>query len=420
MIDLTHDSVNQEFKPFLSSGIELKILHIIASVDPKGGGPIEGVVQQSICRMQNQDLVHILSLDDPNQNIVSQCLVKTFACGKLRPRDWRRFLPWVHYGWSYKAVNWLKANHDNYDIVVVNGLWNFATMTAKLGLVDSRTPYVVFTHGMLDPWFKKAYPLKAMAKQISWWLCEGPLLKHAKYVLFTAEEEQRLAHDAFWPYKVNGRVVGYGTADIPKHDPAQDIAFREKVPNLGTRPYLLYLSRIHPKKGCDLLIEAFARIASEYPELDLVIAGPDQTGWQPKLQAIATKLGIGDRIHWPGMVQDAAKWGAFYGCEAFILPSHQENFGIVVAEAMAAAKPVLISNKINIWREIEVEKCGLVETDTLDGTIALLRNFLRLTAQEKTAMGEAGRTTFMERYEIIIATQNINLALEEACRVEPT
>ena len=140
MIDLTHDSVNQEFKPFLSSGIELKILHIIASVDPKGGGPIEGVVQQSICRMQNQDLVHILSLDDPNQNIVSQCLVKTFACGKLRPRDWRRFLPWVHYGWSYKAVNWLKANHDNYDIVVVNGLWNFATMTAKLGLVDSRTP----------------------------------------------------------------------------------------------------------------------------------------------------------------------------------------------------------------------------------------------------------------------------------------
>ena len=87
---------------------------------------------------------------------------------------------------------------------------------------------------------------------------------------------------------------------------------------------------------------------------------------------------------------------------------------------MAAAKPVLISNKINIWREIEVEKCGLVETDTLDGTIALLRNFLRLTAQEKTAMGEAGRTTFMERYEIIIATQNINLALEEACRVEPT
>ena len=109
MIDSTYDSVNQEFKPFLSSGIELKILHIIASVDPKGGGPIEGVVQQSNCRMQNQDLVHILSLDDPNQNIVSQCLVKTFACGKLRPTDWRRFLPWVHYGWSYKAVNWLKA-----------------------------------------------------------------------------------------------------------------------------------------------------------------------------------------------------------------------------------------------------------------------------------------------------------------------
>ena len=97
------------------------------------------------------------------------------------------------------------------------------------------------------------------------------------------------------------------------------------------------LSGTHPsEEGCDLLIDAFTKVAADDPGLDLVMAGPDQQLWSAKLQETVNKAGIGDRVHWPGMVIGDAKWGAFYGSEAFILPSHQENFGIAVAEALGS------------------------------------------------------------------------------------
>lgn len=125
----------------------------------------------------------------------------------------------------------------------------------------------------------------------------------------------------------------------------------------------MYLSRIHQKKGCDLLLEAFAKVASTDPDLHPVMAGPDQTGWVLKLKAHAARLGIADRVAWLGMLQGDDKWGAFYSAEAFCLPLHQEYFGVVVAEAMVCGKPVLISNKVNIWREIEVDGADIVQSD---------------------------------------------------------
>jgi len=167
----------------------------------------------------------------------------------------------------------------------------------------------------------------------------------------------------------------------------------------GDRRYLLYLSRIHEKKGCDLLIAAFARVAAEMPDVDLVIAGPDRTELRPRLEAQAAQLGIASRIHWPGMVLGDAKWGAFRGCDAFILPSHQENFGIVVAEAMACARPVLVSTRVNIWDEVVRGGGGLAEPDTIDGTEALIRAFYKMSEPERAAMGAKARETYLAHFE---------------------
>jgi len=100
------------------------------------------------------------------------------------------------------------------------------------------------------------------------------------------------------------------------------------------------------------MLEAFVQTAALDPELHLVIAGPDQVGWRRELQTIVDKTGLTSRVHWPGMLKGALKWGAFYACEAFILPSHQENFGIAVAEALACGKPVLLSDQVNIAPDI--------------------------------------------------------------------
>ena len=136
------------------------------------------------------------------------------------------------------------------------------------------------------------------------------------------------------------------------------------------RSYLLFLSRIHPKKGCDLLLQAFAKIAPAHPKLHLIMAGPDAVGMRKHLQTIVDQAGLTDRVHWPGMLKGDAKWGAFAVSEAFVLPSHQENFGIAVAEALACGRPVLISDQVNIAPEIEADGCGIVEPDTLEGTSA--------------------------------------------------
>ena len=180
-----------------------------------------------------------------------------------------------------------------------------------------------------------------------------------------------------------------------------------QYPALQGKRLLLFLSRIHAKKGCDLLIEAFGRVAASDPALHLVMAGPDQTGWQAALERRADALGVGDQITWAGMLKGDLKWGAFFAADAFVLPSHQENFGIAVVEALACGLPVLISDKVNIWREIQEDGAGLVAEDTASGAEDLLRRWSALTPSEKDAMREAARLCFERRFEIGKAVANL-------------
>ncbi len=162
-------------------------------------------------------------------------------------------------------------------------------------------------------------------------------------------------------------------------------AFLRSFPELRNKRLLLFLGRLHEKKGCDLLIDAFAAVSRENPALHLVLAGPDAGGMQAALSRRAAALGL-SAITWTGMLRGDAKWGAFRAAEAFVLPSHQENFGIAVTEALACGVPVLISKRVNIWREIEQDNAGLVDDDTAAGTQRLLRRWLALAPAERSAM----------------------------------
>lgn len=304
------------------------------------------------------------------------------------------------YRYNPQLVAWLKANRRRFDAVIVNGLWQYHGFAAWRALAGTDTPYFVFTHGMLDPWFKHTYPLKHLKKWLYWPWADYRLLRDARAVLFTSEEERVLARESFWLYRCNEVVASYGTAAPPADAGALSARFLEKHPELHGKRIVLFLSRIHEKKGCDLLVEAFARVARDHPDLHLVMAGPDQTGWAAELKRQAQALGIAGRITWPGMLQGEDKWGAFHAAEVFCLPSHQENFGIVVAEALGCGKPVLISNKVNIWREVKADGAGIVRDDTLEGTTDALRTWLALSPAERGAMGEAARRSFEARYRI--------------------
>ena len=180
---------------------------------------------------------------------------------------------------------------------------------------------------------------------------------------------------------------------------------------------VLAIGRLARTKGCDLLIEAFARAAARDPALQLVMAGPDQIGWQNELAANAAQRGISGRISWVGMLGGDDKWGAFRSADAFVLPSHQENFGIAVVEAMACGLPVLISDQVNIWREIEADGGGLVEPDDLDGTVRLLHRWLDLSTAQRDAMRERAREGFQSRFLITASTTRLIAVLSTAARL---
>lgn len=175
---------------------------------------------------------------------------------------------------------------------------------------------------MLDPWFKRTYPLKLLKKSLYWPWAEYRVLKDAAGVCFTCEEERILTRQSFRPYKCREIVVNYGTAGAQGYSELQKQLFLKKFPQLEGKRLLSFLSRIHVKKGCDLLIEAFAKIALRDASLQLVIAGPDNTNWRPQLEAQAEKLRIAERIAWLGMLSGDLKWSAFHAAEVFVMPSH--------------------------------------------------------------------------------------------------
>ncbi len=358
----------------------MRILHIIRSVDPADGGPVEGMLRQ--CLAMPSCRCEVATLDPPDAPFLKGFPLTVHALG-VRAKGGRI----ARFGYTPHLVPWLKAHQNDYDIAVVNGIWNYASAGSARILPRLRLPYVVYPQGMMDPWFRKTYPLKHWLKQVFWTLFDGRLLEHAKSALFACEEEMILARGQFLGHPYRERVARYGSGDVPA----------DAGPPILGRPYLLFLARLHPKKGCDTLIRAYAQVR---PDFDLVMAGPDQIGWMAELKQLAQSLGVGERVHWPGLLTGPAKWGALKGAEAFILPTHQDSFGVAIGEALACALPVLLTDKVNTWREVSAAGAGLVDTDDEAGIARLLRSYLALNSEKRLGMRAAARMCFEEFFDM--------------------
>ncbi|AFL87760.1 glycosyltransferase [Terriglobus roseus DSM 18391] len=381
----------------------MRILHVIPTLNPAMGGPIEGV--RTLFTYVNEGYIgEAVTADLPDAPWLQGLAFPVHALGPSTGGT---------YGYNARLLPWLRANIDRFDGVIVNGLWQYNGLPAMLA-ARGRKPYMVFTHGMLDPYFKRRYPLKHLKKVLYWYPFEYWVLRRAYRVLFTTETEERLAQESFAAWRWRPQVVPYGIR-APQSRPEDDIStFLEHVPAVRGKRFLIYLSRIHPKKGCDLLLQAFSEVSASDPDLHLVMAGPDETGWIPELKAVAEKAGCGHRVHWPGILRGPAKWGAFRAAEAFILPSHQENFGIAVAEALAAGLPVLLSDKVNIGDMLVGEGCSLIQPDTLDGTRHLLESWIAMHPSDRQAMSEHAAECFRSRFDMLETAQVIMSLFRQA------
>jgi glycosyltransferase involved in cell wall biosynthesis len=341
-------------------------------------------MQMAACHKRSGHEVEVLTMDGPDAPWIERLPMKCHAMGPGL----------LSYGYAARLDPWLRKSHRDFDVVMVNGMWQYNSYGVWHALRDTGTPYLLYPHGMLDPWFKRQYRLKHLKKWLYWRWREFRVLKDALAVVFTSEEERRVSRETFGLYHCNERVMSLGISSPGGDCNGQRRAFHEAFPHLEGKRILLFLGRVHEKKGCDLLLRALATSLEEPGDctdlglgrIHLVMGGPDDNAYAARLKGLAEGLGLSQRVTWTGMLSGDLKWGAFRAADAFVLPSHQENFGIAVVEALACGVPVLISNRVNIWREIETYRAGLVEADDLAGTSGLLKKWIQMPPDEWAEM----------------------------------
>jgi len=373
----------------------------VQTLNPETGGVARAVISLSKGLQQHGAEIEIVALDKPDSPWLRDQSLTVHGLGEGL----------TSYRYSRALCSWLRENVGKFDCVIVHGIWQHHSFAVWQRLHKRATPYFVFPHGMLDPWFKRTFALKHLKKWLYWPWAEYRVLRDAAAVIFTSEEERLRARQSFWLYRAKERVSPLGIEEPRPAGPAARHLFLAKYPEIEKTRMLLFLGRVHPKKGCDLAIEALPRRASGQ-QVTLVLAGPDQVGWTQELRERVARMDISPRVTFAGMLEGPLKRGAFENADAFILPSHQENFGMSVIEALSFGVPVLISDRVNVWREILADHAGYVEPDDLAGTTRLIQRWLHSSPDDQNVMRVNARNCFRHRFEINRAAASLLAILQ--------
>lgn len=390
----------------------MRVLHTIHSVDPSHGGTsygLRGMVEELL--RQGID-TEVLVLDEPGSSWLSAWPCKVHAAGRGRGG----------YGYNRTFDKMLKQLVGSFDQVVVHGLWQYHGNATRRACLRAGVPYAVFPHGMLDRWFSAAYKSKHLLKLVYWRLTEHRLLRDAAVVFFTTEDEFEAGRDTFSPFSVRPFVVPFGIQPPTCSREEYQAGFHQRMRGFDGKRTLLFLGRLHPKKGCDLLVEGFACWHAMLPkessdEWHLRIVGPsDSSEYLQQLKDIAAAHKLTQRglVTFTGSVAGLDKWQEIGQADALVLPSHQENFGVIIAESLACGVPVLISSKVNGWRAIQNAGAGFAEEDNVSGVVRLLQRWQELPQEAVSTMRQAAKDYFFSQMSAEIAVQKFIGALEKA------
>ena len=324
----------------------MRVGHVISSLEPQAGGPTAALIGLSTAQTRAGADVKILTTykDQPSQAVVevlTRAGVQVRCIGPARGRLGR------HPDLA-DAVRQIVADSD---ILHIHALWEQIQHQSARTCRRARVPYIFRPCGMLDPWsLRQSYLSKRIYMA---WRLRGDL-NRAAALHFTTDLERDLVQPLHLRPPAIVEPNGLDLADFATLPPPG--TFAAQHPELAGRPYILFMSRLHHKKGLDILIPAFAR-AHLGPTI-LVIAGPDSDGYRAQIDNLISQNGLAGRTLLMGMIAGAKKIAALSNAELFVLPSYQENFGIVVAEAMAAGTPVILSDGVNIHPQVTAAGAG--------------------------------------------------------------
>lgn len=325
----------------------MRILHVIASLDPRYGGP-SIVVPRACSALAARGHQVALLTAGPGRPIEATVDGVTLVRRRLHPPR----------GWAASAGlgRWLRRRVRDYDVVHVHSLYLFHTWWAARCCRRARVPYVVSPHGSLDPWHLAHHPRREAAYT---WLLEGRALRAAAGMQYCSDTEHDHAARHLGPVPP-GFVVPPGVDRPPVRRLADDGGLLARHPELAGRTLVCFLGRLTAKKRLDLLVDAFAEVAAAEHDAHLAVAGPDDEGLGPELRARVARLGLDARVSFLGLVTGASKAALLGRSRVLVLASEDESFGVAVAEAMAAAIPVVVSKGVALHREVAAAGAGLV------------------------------------------------------------
>jgi glycosyltransferase involved in cell wall biosynthesis len=346
----------------------MKVIHFITSIDKSGGGTTAYMQLLSTELKNLVDLIIVTGLS-PNPVELVEVDVRFFDLSLSR---------WFKLEKGFYTL----LETEKPDIVHINGIWMPQSWLFQKIAQQKGIKVVLSPHGMLEPYILNRHPLKKMIGLI---LYQHKALKRVDYIHATAKSELDQI-----------RKLGYHQPAeiVPNGIEITDLKFKtewQKVQNI------LFLSRVHPKKGIELLIEAVARLQNS--QLKITIAGEGDKNYIESLKKLCEQKNLSEQFEFTGGVYDEQKWRLYHDSDLFVLPTYSENFGIVVAEALATGIPV-ITTKGTPWQELETEKCGWWIELNVENLKNAITEALALTPEKLKEMGMRGRKLVEEKYEI--------------------
>jgi glycosyltransferase involved in cell wall biosynthesis len=359
-----------------------RVLHLIPYMHPSAGGP-PVVVDQWCAELRRRGVEAEVLTTDAYASADDQAWQAEYAA--RYPLAVVKCVGPRGFGYSSQLRPVLADRLKHVDLVHVHNVWGYANRLAARLCPKWDVPFVVSTHGMLDP---HSMGRKAWKKRLYGRLFEFPALRQASGLIFTHAEEERLARETCGPLPT-GFVVPLGTSDPPAESRSVLASqFLRQFPATARGPRVMFLSRLHEKKGLDLLLPAFQRVLQNHSSGQLVLVGPGEEDYVQELRSRANSLGISQQTHFIGSLHGEQKWAALAAADVYVLPSYQENFAIALVEALRVGTPVVCSQRVNIWSDLANAGAATICELTVE---SVAESILRLLDDRSGAEEQGGR-----------------------------
>jgi len=374
--------------------LHMKVLHIIPSVPKIRGGPSQVVLDMVKALRINDVDAEIATTNDNGDDLLNVPLRERISYEEVPVWFFTRFSPSYRalreYAFSWDLTIWLLHNLSNYDVVHVHSIFSYVSTMAMVIARFKNIPYIVTTHGLLCNWslnqskFKKQFYLR---------MIEESNLVHSKGIHFTSELEQSEFPKLSFP--IPSFVLPIGVSELPNLIPDSHILIRQNLKIPIDKPIILFMSRLHPKKGLNILIGALGKVT--HHQFTFVIAGSGTNEYKKEIDTLLIANRIDDRTVYTGFVEGEIKNMLLQGSDLFALTSYSESFAVVVLEAMANGLPVLVTPEVALSNIVKKYEFGYVPEPNISAIASAIDSFFT-HCQESNNMSTSARQFISENY----------------------